>query len=355
MEARSVPSALDIASRVGRGEERALGRLISGLEDGEEWAAEALRALRASPVELSSARDGLASGRSRPDSGGVAQIVGVTGAPGSGKSTLVDKLIAAYRGKGERVAVLAVDPSSPFSGGALLGDRIRMQSRSVGASGADGGVFIRSLASRGKLGGLSRATAQSARALEAAGYGLVLVETVGIGQSEVDIAALADTVVLVSMPGSGDDIQSLKAGVMEIGDIFVVNKADREGADRLVREILEMLELRPDAASESGRGEDLPPVLKTVAETGEGVPELASALDARWAKLCSSGELERKRLALAAAEARGLLAELLLGELEALCGELEGELALRITRGEISAHGAAKILYNSLMDKGERR
>lgn len=330
MDPRSAPQAADIASRAGRGEERALGRLISGLEDGDEWAAEALRALRASPAERSSSND-------LP----VAQIVGVTGPPGSGKSTLVDKLIAAYRAKGERVAVLAVDPSSPFSGGALLGDRIRMQSR------ADSGVFIRSLASRGKLGGLSRATAQSARALEAAGYGVVLVETVGIGQSEIDIAALADTVILVSVPGSGDDIQSLKAGVMEIGDIFLVNKADREGADRLVREIRDMLEL-------SGLS-DSRPVLKTVAETGEGVPELVAALDARWATLRSSGELGKKRLALAAAEVRGELAGLLARELKSLDEGLEHGLARRIAAGEISAPEAARILYDSILDKGERR
>jgi LAO/AO transport system kinase len=362
MEARAVPSPEDIAGRVERGEERALARLISGLEDGEAWAAEALRALRAPSAERSS------SNYLR-----VAQIVGVTGPPGSGKSTLVDKLISVYSLRGERVGVLAVDPSSPFSGGAILGDRIRMQSSSYApVAGSAGHVFIRSLASRGRLGGLSRATAQAARALEAAGYGIVLIETVGIGQSEIDVARVADTVLLVSMPGSGDDIQTIKAGVMEIGDIFVVNKADREGADRLVREIRAMLEVQ--AALRSGRppasGPDslvghhgfappavcreesiMPPVLKTVAETGEGVAELVAALDSRWATLKASGELASRRQAGAMAEARSLLSERVLAELGALGGGLEERLAGAIARGELEAAEAAEILYNSIVSK----
>jgi LAO/AO transport system kinase len=348
MRARTAPGAEAIAGGVLRGEERALARLISGLEDGEPWSAAALGLLR--------------KGSARP--AGAAHAVGVTGPPGTGKSTLVDKLIKAYRERGQRVGVLAVDPSSPFTGGAILGDRIRMQSRAL-----DPGVFIRSLASRGRLGGLSRASAQAARALEAAGYDIVLVETVGIGQSEVDVARLADSVVLVSMPGSGDDIQTIKAGVMEIGDIFVVNKADREGADRAVREIRSMLEVaaslaagRPAAspighhafAPPIGSSEEpgeLPPVLKTVAETGEGVDGLVSALDARWATLKGSGALEERRRRGAMAEARALLSDRVLAELEALEGGLEERLAGEIVRGEREAADAADLLFDSIRMK----
>jgi LAO/AO transport system kinase len=271
-------------------------------------------------------------------------VVGVTGPPGSGKSTLIDKLISAYRSRGERVGVLAVDPSSPFTGGAILGDRIRMRS--------DAGVFIRSLATRGRLGGVSLASGQAARALEAAGYGIVLVETVGIGQSEVDIAALADVVVLVSMPGSGDDIQTIKAGVMEIGDAFVVNKADREGADRTVREIRATLETGAALAG-GGAGAELPPLLKTVAETGEGVAELVDALDDLWAALSASGGLERRRARGAMAEARTLLSERVAAELEELEAGLEERLADRIVRGEIDAEAAADILFASILKKGD--
>jgi len=360
MPPRSVPESDDIAARVRRGEERALARLLTGLEDGESWALSSLRLLRAPGREHS-------------------HVIGVTGPPGTGKSTLVDKLIGLYRERGQRVAVLAVDPSSPFSGGAILGDRIRMQSRLI-----DEGVFIRSLATRGRLGGLSRASAQCSRALEAAGYGIVIVETVGIGQSEVDIARLADTVVLVSMPGSGDDIQTIKAGVMEIGDIFVVNKADREGADRAVREIRSMLEMGASIAASAAsvaalasaaapaadaahrefgtqlarsgaalQGE-LPPVLKTVAETGEGTADLVAALDSRWAKLEGSQALEARRRRGAMAEARSLLSERVLSELESLEGGLEEELAARIVRGETEVSDAADLLFESIR-KGDSR
>ncbi len=338
MPAKALPSALEAAASILRGDERALARLITGLEDGDPAAAGTLRALRGGSAAVGQL---------------TAQVVGVTGPPGSGKSTLVDKLISAYRAKGLRVGVLAVDPSSPFSGGAILGDRIRMQRAEAGPGGGlDPGVFIRSLASRGRLGGLSRATAQSARALEAAGYGVVIVETVGIGQSEIDIARLADTVVLVSMPGSGDDIQVIKAGVMEIGDVFVVNKADREGSDRVVREIRAMLEtgatLRQDLALRQGGAAELQPVLKTVAETGEGLPELVLALDARWAKLNASGELASRRARGAAAEARSLLAERALAELALLEPGLEEGLAMEIVRGEREVAEAAEILFSAI-------
>ncbi len=362
MQPRAAPSPGDIADRVLRGEERALARLLSALEDGDAWASVCLRLLRRSRADVA---------ETGTEGRGLSHVIGITGPPGSGKSTLVDKLISAYRRRGERVGVLAVDPSSPFTGGAILGDRIRMQGGLGGAMAADEGVFIRSLASRGRLGGLSRASAQCSRALEAAGYGVVLVETVGIGQSEVDVARLADTVVLVSMPGSGDDIQTIKAGVMEIGDIFVVNKADREGADRAVREIRSMLEVAASLAAgrapEGGpdtlvghhafapmpavvadAAAELPPVLKTVAETGEGVAELIVALDARWARLKLSGGIEARRRRGAVAEARALLSERVLAELEALEGGLEDRLADEMVRGEREAVDAAEILFNSI-------
>jgi LAO/AO transport system kinase len=365
MKTRAAPSPEDIAGRVLRGEERALARLLSALEDGEPWSGSALRSLRSGVFRRS---------LDIADKG-EAQVVGVTGPPGSGKSTLVDKMIGVYRARGARVAVLAVDPSSPFTGGAILGDRIRMQGR----AGVDEGVFIRSLASRGRLGGLSRASAQCARALEAAGYGVVIVETVGIGQSEVDIVRLADSVVLVSMPGSGDEIQTIKAGVMEIGDIFAVNKADREGADRAVREIRAMLETAaelaagrvPEAGPDTLIGHrafaralareraamadraELPPVLKTVAETGEGVAELLACLDAHWARLKASGGLEARRRRGAMAEARTLLTERVLSELETLEGGLEDLLAGRIVRGEVEAAEAADLLFESIRKGGE--
>lgn len=214
-----------------------------------------------------------------------------------------------------------------------------------GSALRDEGVFIRSLATRGRLGGLSRASALAVRALEAALYGIVIVETVGIGQSEVDIIRLADSVVLVSMPGSGDEIQTIKAGVMEIGDLFVVNKADRPGAEKAVREIRSMLEMGD---------RDMPSVLMTVAETGEGVGELVAALDSRWAKLKASGELEARRRRGAIAEARALLSERVRCELEALEGGLEDSLADEIVRGEREATEAAEILFESIR-KGDRK
>jgi LAO/AO transport system kinase len=344
---RAIPPPEEIAARIARGEEGALARLISALEDGEPWAGAALRLLRKGAASLegdtrSSAIQGVPVAPARSP---LALVLGITGPPGSGKSTLADRLIMTYRERGERVGVLAVDPSSPFSGGAILGDRIRMR--------AGEGVFIRSLASRGRLGGLSRAAAQAARALEAARYGVVLVETVGIGQSEVDIARLADIVVLLSTPGSGDEIQAIKAGVTEIGEVFVVNKADREGADRAVREIRAMLELSPASAG-GAPGAELPPVVKTIAETGEGVGELVAILDARWAALKASGELERRRARGAAAEARALLSERVAAALDELEGGLEAELAERIVKGEIDAEAAADALFASLLKNGDK-
>jgi len=220
-----------------------------------------------------------------PISGG-AHIVGITGAPGVGKSTSTNALVTALRKRGKRVGVLAVDPSSPFSGGALLGDRIRMQDHAL-----DPEVYIRSMASRGHLGGLSWAAPQALRVLDAAGCDVILVETVGVGQSEVEIAAMADSTLVLLAPGMGDGIQAAKAGILEIGDLYVINKADRDGADQVRRELRSMLGLaeRPEGAWN-------PQILKTVAMTGEGVDEVVAALDAHLEHLTTTGELERRRV-----------------------------------------------------------
>jgi LAO/AO transport system kinase len=214
---------------------------------------------------------------------GSARVVGLTGAPGAGKSTLVDALAGQYRKRGQTVGIIAIDPTSPFTGGAILGDRIRMQSHS-----GDQGTFIRSMATRGSLGGLSSTTADVATVLDASGRDLVLIETVGVGQDEVDIVRLADVTIVMLVPGMGDDVQSLKAGIMEIADIFVINKADREGAERLEREVKSMqsLALRHDNW--------VPPVIKTVASTGAGVAELASTID-RYEEFLVTSELGLRR------------------------------------------------------------
>lgn len=226
---------------------------------------------------------------------GRSQVIGITGSPGVGKSTTTSALVSAYRAAGKRVGVLAVDPSSPFSGGALLGDRVRMQ-----AHATDTGVFIRSMASRGHLGGLAATTPQVIRVLDAAGFDITLIETVGVGQSEVEVAATADTSLVLLAPGMGDGVQAAKAGILEIGDIFVVNKADRDGADTTVREIRMMLEL-------GAHGAWLPPVLKTVASTDAGIPELVAEIDRHWTWLNETGEREARRLRRTADEIQALV------------------------------------------------
>jgi LAO/AO transport system kinase len=218
---------------------------------------------------------------------GKAYLIGITGPPGGGKSTLADKLIKLYRGQGKKVAVLAVDPSSPFSGGAILGDRVRMQQHAT-----DGGVYIRSMGSRGHLGGLALATTDAAKILDAAGYDIVIFETVGIGQSEVEVAGRVDTTVLVTVPGLGDDVQVLKAGTMEIADIFAVNKADREGVERCVIEIEQLLAVR-----EMDQHTFLPPIVQVIAKDGQGISELAAAVEKHREYLSANKLLDEKRKA----------------------------------------------------------
>ena len=233
--------------RIRSGDLRALARAISAIEDHAPESVELLKALF-------------------PHSG-KARVLGLTGAPGSGKSTLVDQLARAYRKQGRTLGIIAVDPTSPYTGGAILGDRIRMQ-----AHHADSGIYIRSMATRGFLGGLARATADVATVLDASGKDLILVETVGVGQDEVDIVRLADATIVILVPGMGDDVQTIKAGIMEIADIFVINKSDREGAERVEREIraMQTLATRPDRWS--------PPIVQTVATEGTGIPQLVSAI-----------------------------------------------------------------------------
>ncbi|HZD48839.1 MAG TPA: methylmalonyl Co-A mutase-associated GTPase MeaB [Silvibacterium sp.] len=215
---------------------------------------------------------------------GRALRIGVTGSPGAGKSTLVDRLARAWRGAGISVGVIAVDPSSAFTGGAILGDRIRMQER-IG----DDGLYVRSMATRGALGGLARATADVAQVIEASGKDVVLIETVGVGQDEIDIVRLADVTVVVLVPGMGDDVQTIKAGVMEIADVFVINKADREGADRVEREIRAMQSLAGE------HGARITPIVKTIATTGEGVDNLLGAIEEMKQWLAQDGRLEAQR------------------------------------------------------------
>jgi LAO/AO transport system kinase len=314
-----------LAERARRGEQLAVARLLSLVEDGAEAA---LRAVTRA----------LAPGAGR------AHVVGVTGAPGVGKSTTTSVLVGALRAQGRRVGVLAVDPSSPFSGGALLGDRVRM-----GEHATDDGVFIRSMATRGHLGGLARATPQALRVLDAAGCDVVLVETVGVGQSEIEVVGLADTTVVLVAPGTGDGVQAAKAGILEIADVFVVNKADRDGARETVRDLRNMLSL----AEPSTDGAWRPRVVRTVAARGEGVDDLVSALDAHRDWLDRSGERRRRRRARASAEIRAIALDDVRNRIEEFRGAAGlPQLADRVLDGELDPYGAADELTDRLSGSG---
>jgi LAO/AO transport system kinase len=295
------------------GSPRAVARLISLVEDGHPALREVMAALA-------------------PHSGN-AHVIGITGSPGVGKSTSTNALVGAFRDRGQRIGVLAVDPSSPFSGGALLGDRVRMQDHAL-----DPEVYIRSMASRGHLGGLSWTTPQALRVLDAAGCDVILVETVGVGQSEVEVAGLADTTIVLLAPGMGDGIQAAKAGILEIGDVFVVNKADREGADATVRDIRHMISL----GDRTEPGLWRPPVVKTVAAKGEGLDEVMEALDKHVAWMERTGALRDRRVRRAGDEIESIA----LQQLRAKMGDLRhgngvDELAAEVVDGRTDPYAAA--------------
>jgi LAO/AO transport system kinase len=267
--------------------------------------------------------------------------VGITGPPGVGKSSTVSVLVTALRAAGKRVGVLAVDPSSPFSGGALLGDRVRMQEHAT-----DSGVFIRSMATRGHLGGIAWATPQALRVFAAAGCDEVLVETVGVGQSEVEVTALADTTVVLLAPGMGDGVQAAKAGILEVADVFVVNKADREGADQTVRDLKHIISLgKRGIAGPSWR----PPIVRTVATKAEGIDELLAAIDEHREWMRSHGELDARRLRRAEAEVEAIALAQLHSKLgDVLPGAALPGLAKRVVAGELDVYRAAEELIAEL-------
>jgi len=303
----------DLLARARSGDKRSIARLVSVVENDDPGAAEAMRTLY-------------------PETGR-AQIVGITGPPGGGKSTLVNRLAGLYRERASRVAIIAVDPSSPFTGGAILGDRIRMRERFL-----DDGVFIRSMASRGHAGGLARATVRVVNVLDALGTDVVLVETVGVGQEEVDVIRVVDTVCLVTVPGLGDDIQAIKAGVLEIADVLVVNKADRPGADETARDLAQMLSLAKDRPWKT-------PIVRTSAQSGDGVPQLVEAIDRHRAWSRESGEYLERRRAAARSEVEALLQEALLRELAGRVGESRLDAAVaRVAERSLDPYAAVEEL-----------
>jgi LAO/AO transport system kinase len=321
---------LDIDDLVGRareGQPRAVARLLSLVEDAHPQLRDVVRAL--TPYT------------------GNAEVIGLTGPPGVGKSTSTSMLLGALRERGKRVGVLAIDPSSPFSGGALLGDRIRMTEHAT-----DPGVFIRSMATRGHLGGLAWATPQSVRVLDAAGFDVVLIETVGVGQSEVDIVQLADTTVVLLAPGMGDGIQAAKAGILEIADVFVVNKADRDGAENTVRDLKNMISLsRRELRGRSWRQ----PIVRTVASQGEGAEDVLQALAEHRAWLESEGELTARRQARAKAEVEAIALKRVRAELADLHGgEALELLTKRVADRELDPYSAADELITGLRGGVER-
>jgi LAO/AO transport system kinase len=316
---RSTGDVPGLVEKARSGDARSVARLISLVED-------------ASPL-LREVMAGLAP------YAGQAHVVGLTGSPGVGKSTSTSQLVKELRAQDKRVGVLAVDPSSPFSGGALLGDRVRMQDHAL-----DGEVYIRSMATRGHLGGLSWSTPQALRVLDAAGCDVILVETVGVGQSEVEVAAMADTTMVLLAPGMGDAIQAAKAGILEIGDLYVINKADRDGADQVRRELRSMLALAerdPDAWK--------PEILKTVASKGEGIVEVVAAIERHREHLAASGELERRRLRRARDEIEAIAVTALREQWRGVHENAAlDELAAEVVAGESDPYAAADLLLEQL-------
>jgi LAO/AO transport system kinase len=305
-----------LLAAIREGQPRAVGRAISLVEN--------------SAIELPTMMKALAPAAGR------AMVVGITGAPGVGKSTTIAALVAALRGKGHRVGVLAVDPSSPFTGGALLGDRVRMQQHAL-----DGEVLIRSMATRGHLGGLSVAAPSALRVFDAAGCDVVIVETVGVGQSEVEIAGVADCTIVLLAPGAGDGIQAAKAGILEIGDVFVVNKSDREGAHAVVRELRTMISL-----GDRRPGDWKPPVLSLVAITEAGIPALMQALEAFRSDAESSGRWQQRRLAQARRQVESLLLARLRQHYTLERGNQIERLAHAVRDGRLDVYSAAEELLD---------
>jgi LAO/AO transport system kinase len=302
------------------GSPRAVARLISLVEDAHPALRDVMAALA-------------------PHTGR-AHVIGITGSPGVGKSTCTNALVGAFRERGKRVGILAVDPSSPFSGGALLGDRIRMQDHAL-----DSEVYIRSMASRGHLGGLSGTTPQALRVLDAAGCDVVLVETVGVGQSEVEVAGMADTTMVLLAPGMGDGVQAAKAGILEIGDIFVVNKADRDGADTTVRDIRHMISL----GDRTEPGLWRPPVLKTVAQQGQGTDEVLEAIDKHRSWMEGAGALRERRIRRAGDEIESIALQALRSKMGDLRhGNGVDELAAAVVDGTTDPYAAADQVVGAL-------
>jgi LAO/AO transport system kinase len=303
----------DLVAQARDGDPRSVARLISMVENAAPQLREVMAALA--------------------PHAGHADVIGLTGSPGVGKSTTTSALLTEYREAGKRVGVLAVDPSSPFTGGALLGDRVRMQDHAT-----DPGVYIRSMGSRGHLGGLSWATPQAVRVLDAAGCDVVIVETVGVGQAEVEVASLADSTVVLLAPGMGDAIQAAKAGILEVADIYVVNKADRDGADHTIRDLRTMLSLADKPPADAWK----PPIVKTVASRNEGIADLLEALGKRRRWLESSGQLTARRKARIADEIEALAVAAIRAEMGDLRGgSLLGDLAERVVSGETDPYAAA--------------